>query len=70
MQMSTTTAQQSEGPHGQQTCELELADGTRLVPQEEAKPARIQGDGDHAFTLADVLREGGEPFAGYTRLTS
>lgn len=46
--------------------ELELADGTRLVPAAEAKPARVEGDPNHAFTLADVQREGGEPFAGYT----
>ena len=49
---------------------LELADGTRLVPEGEAKPARLHGgDRDHAFTLADVQREGAEPFAGYVRLS-
>lgn len=48
---------------------LELADGTRLVPEGEAKPARLQGDRDHVFTLADVQREGAEPFAGYVRLS-
>jgi hypothetical protein len=47
---------------------LELADGTRLVPEGEAKPARLDGDRDHVFTLADVQREGAEPFAGYVRL--
>jgi len=47
---------------------LELADGTRLVPEGEAKPARLEGDHDHVFTLADVQREGAEPFAGYVRL--
>ena len=46
---------------------LELADGTRLVTEGEAKPARLDGDRDHAFTLADVQREGAEPFAGYVR---
>ena len=46
---------------------LELADGTRLVPEGEARPARLDGDRDHAFTLADVQREGAEPFAGYVR---
>lgn len=45
--------------------ELELADGTRLVPDSKAVPARVEGDCEHAFTLDDVLREGGEPFAGY-----
>lgn len=45
--------------------ELELADGTRLVLEPEAKPARIARDVDHAITLADVQRAGGEPFAGY-----
>ncbi len=49
--------------------ELELADGTRLVPEAEARPARCEGDANHAFTLADVLEVGGEPFAGYRRLT-
>jgi hypothetical protein len=48
---------------------LELADGTRLVPEGEARPARLDGDRDHAFTLADVQREGAEPFAGYVRLS-
>ena len=47
---------------------LELADGTRLVREGEAKPARLDGDRDHVFTLADVQREGAEPFAGYVRL--
>ena len=47
---------------------LELADGTRLVPEGEAKPARLDGDRNHVFTLADVQREGAEPFAGYVRL--
>ena len=44
---------------------LELADGTRLVPDPKAEPAMVEGDCDHAFTLADVQRQGGEPFAGY-----
>jgi hypothetical protein len=48
--------------------ELELADGSRLVPEAEAKPARVAGDPNHAFTLADVQRAGGEPFAGYRRV--
>ena len=47
---------------------LELADGTKLVPKGEAKPARLDGDRDHVFTLADVQRKGAEPFAGYVRL--
>jgi hypothetical protein len=47
---------------------LELADGTRLVPGGSARPARLDGDRDHVFTLADVQREGAEPFAGYVRL--
>ena len=48
---------------------LELADGTRLVPAEEIEPARLSGDPNHAFTLADVQREkAAEPFRGYTRL--
>lgn len=48
--------------------ELELADGTRLVPQAQARPTRCEGDANHAFTLADVQKVGGEPFAGYRRL--
>jgi hypothetical protein len=48
---------------------LELADGTRLVPEGEAKPARLDGDRDHVFTFADVQRKGAEPFAGYVRLS-
>jgi hypothetical protein len=48
--------------------ELELADGTKLVPQAEAKPTRCEGDANHAFTLADVQRVGGEPFQGYRRV--
>ena len=50
--------------------ELELADGTRLVPQAEARPTRCEGDANHAFTLADVQRHGGEPFQGYRRLAA
>jgi hypothetical protein len=46
---------------------LELADGTRLVPDGEGKPSRLEGDRDHVFTLADVQRAGAEPFAGYVR---
>ena len=49
---------------------LELADGTRLVPTEEIEPARLSGDPNHAFTLADVQREEAEPFRGYTRLSA
>jgi hypothetical protein len=50
--------------------ELELADGSRLVPDEReaARPIRVEGDANHAFTLADVQREGGQPFAGYRRV--
>ena len=44
---------------------LELADGTRLVPQSEARPFRVEADPNHAFTLADVQRSGAEPFKGY-----
>ena len=50
--------------------ELELADGTRLVPDGEAKPARLDGDRAHAFCLADVQREPAQPFAGYHLETS
>jgi hypothetical protein len=46
---------------------LELADGTRLVPAGDERPARLDGDADHAFCLADVQREAAEPFAGYVR---
>lgn len=46
---------------------LELSDGTRLVPEDGAKPARLEGDRDHVFTLADVQGEGAGPFAGYVR---
>ena len=45
--------------------ELELADGTRLVPDGAVMPARVDGDSSHVFRLADVQREGAEPFAGY-----
>ena len=49
--------------------ELELADGTRLVPEGEAQPVRVECDANHAFSLADAKREeGGEPFAGYRRV--
>ena len=49
--------------------ELELADGSRLVPEDgKQAPVRVEGDASHAFTLADVQREGGEPFAGYRRV--
>lgn len=48
---------------------LELADGTRLVPQPEARPSRVEADPNHAFTLADVQRSGGEPFKGYRLMT-
>jgi hypothetical protein len=47
---------------------VELADGSRLVPGGSARPARLDGDRDHVFTLADVQRKGAEPFAGYVRL--
>ena len=47
---------------------LELADGSRLVPGGSAKPARLDGDRNHVFTLADVQRKGAEPFADYVRL--
>ena len=66
MQTRTNTRENHEIQLSQQA--FELADGTRLVPLGEATPARVDGDRDHAFTLADVIREGGEPFAGYTRL--
>ena len=45
---------------------LELADGTRLVPDGDGKPARIE-DGSHVFTLADALGASAQPFAGYVR---
>lgn len=60
---TTTTVITAERPF-----ELELADGTRLVPAPEARPVRCEGDANHAFTLADVQRVGGEPFHGYRRL--
>lgn len=63
---ATATADGSSRPEGAQV--LELADGTRLVPEGEARPARLEGDRDHVFTLADVQGEGAEPFAGYVRL--
>ncbi|MEZ5074610.1 MAG: hypothetical protein R2691_07225 [Solirubrobacterales bacterium] len=46
---------------------LELADGTRLVAEGGAEPARLEGDRDHVFTLADVQEPGAGPFAGYVR---
>ena len=70
MQIEPHQSAQPENQHEQQTCELELADGTRLVPQGEASPARLHGDSDHAFGLADVLRDGGAPFAGYAETHS
>lgn len=60
---TTTTVITPERPF-----ELELADGTRLVPEAQARPTRCEGDANHAFTLADVQKVGGEPFAGYRRL--
>jgi len=63
---ATATADARTAPLSAQV--LELADGTRLVPEGEAKPARLDGDRDHVFTLADVRRKGAEPFAGYVRL--
>lgn len=63
---ATATADSTNGP--ERAPVLELADGTRLVPEGEAKPARLDGDRDHVFTLADVQGEGAEPFAGYVRL--
>lgn len=65
MAVETHTSTTIERPQ-----EFELADGTRLVPGDEAKPARLDGDRDHAFTLADVQRESAQPFAGYVRLSS
>lgn len=65
MKNETTTSDRSEDL----PLVLELADGTRLVSEGEAKPAVLHGDRDHAFTLADVQREGAEPFAGYVRLS-
>ena len=50
--------------------ELELADGTRLVPQAEARPARLEGDANHAFSLADSMRHDAEPFQGYKRVAA
>lgn len=46
---------------------LELADGTRLVPDDDRGngPSRLDGKRSEAFSLADAMREGGEPFAGY-----
>jgi hypothetical protein len=64
---ATSTAAAGLAPVSAQV--LELADGTRLVPGGEAKPARLDGDRDHVFTLADVQRKGAEPFAGYVRLS-
>ena len=65
---ATATASASIGEAAKTAPVLELADGTRLVGGGEAKPARLDGDRDHVFTLADVQREGAEPFAGYVRL--
>ena len=64
---ATATASAHLAPVSTQV--LELADGTRLVPEGEAQPARLDGDRDHVFTLADVQRKGAEPFAGYVRLS-
>jgi hypothetical protein len=61
MRTKTLTSDSS----AEQPLELELADGTRLVPDSKVAPTRVEGDRDHAFTLADVLRQGGQPFAGY-----
>jgi hypothetical protein len=64
---ATATRDRAAGGAGRAPV-LELADGSRLVPGGSAKPARLDGDRDHVFTLADVQREGAEPFAGYVRL--
>jgi len=63
---ATRNARTADG--GERAPVLELADGSRLVPGGSAKPARLDGDRNHIFTLADVQRKGAEPFAGYVRL--
>ena len=63
---ATATASARRAPANAQV--LELADGTKLVPEGEAKPARLDGDRGHVFTFADVQRKGAQPFAGYVRL--
>lgn len=67
MERGTTSKPSADGAVAtlERPFELELADGTRLIPQPEAHPARLEGHSNHAFSLADVLREDGEPFAGY-----
>jgi len=65
--MDTGTHTDTASPTLERPPVLELADGTRLVSEGESRPARLDGDRDHAFTLADVQREGAEPFAGYVR---
>lgn len=67
MAIGTDTAERSLG---ERKPVLELADGTRLVPAEEIEPARLSGDPNHAFTLAEVQGEEAEPFRGYTRLSA
>ena len=65
---ATVTGNAARSADGGGRAPVELADGSRLVPGGSARPARLDGDRDHVFTLADVQRKGAEPFAGYVRL--
>lgn len=65
--METGTHTQAPTATADRAPVLELADGTRLVPQGDRRPARLDGDADHAFCLEDLQRPGAEPFAGYVR---
>lgn len=73
MRSEAQTAQEAASePERPLKLTLELADGTCLVPADDAKPARVDGDRHHAFSLADVQRHAvaAEPFAGYRRTSS
>ena len=50
--------------------ELELADGTRLVPEGEARPARLEGDATTRSPSPTSQREDAEPFAGYSAIAA
>jgi len=63
----TTRPAQDEDLRAGAVMVLELADGTRLVPEGEGTPSRLEGDRDHVFTLAEVQRAAAGPFAGYVR---
>jgi hypothetical protein len=59
-----------QAPRGR--VELELADGSRLVLDEEGVSSpivhRVEAGGGVCFSLEDVMQRDGQPFAGYRLL--